>query len=388
MDRAVFKSRGDLEIGVAVPTAEESKMMYGMELHKKKIQPIWLRIQNNSQHNYWLLPSGMDPEHFSPSEVAFGFQGNSTKTNQEMADHFQNLHFKNPIQSNSSNEGYILVNLDEGFKAVDVDLLSQNSVENFTFIFEDPEFKGDFRLINFNDLYADKEIVIIENEDALRQALESLPCCTTNSSGKKDGDPINIILVGSFQDVGAALVRRNWHASEIIWSKAIWRTVKSFLTNERYRYSPVSPLYVYGRQQDMAWQKARGNINRRNHIRIWLSPFQYQGKSVFIGQVSRDIGVKFTLRSSTISTHIIDPDVDEARRYFVEDMFYSQAVTKLGYVKGVGATKKENPKLNLGGDPYFSDGYRAVLFFESRPYSMSDIEIANWEKPLSTSKEE
>jgi hypothetical protein len=148
LDRAVFKSRGDLEIGVAVPTAEESKMMYGMELHKKKIQPIWLRIQNNSQHNYWLLPSGMDPEHFSPSEVAFGFRGNSTKTNQEIADHFQNLHFKNPIQSNSSNEGYILVNLDEGFKAVDVDLLAQNSVESFTFIFEDPEFKGDFRLIN------------------------------------------------------------------------------------------------------------------------------------------------------------------------------------------------------------------------------------------------
>lgn len=388
MDRAVFKSRGDLEIGVAVPTAEESKMMYGVELHKKKIQPIWLRIQNNSQHNYWLLPSGMDPEHFSPSEVAFGFRGNSMKTDQEIADHFQNLHFKNPIKSNSSKEGYILVNLDEGFKAVDVDLLSQNSVENFTFIFEDPEFKGDFRLINFNDLYADEEIIIIENEDTLRQALESLPCCATNSSGKKDGDPINIILVGSFQDVGAAFVRRNWHASEIIWSKAIWRTVKSFLTNERYRYSPVSPLYVYGRQQDMAWQKARGNINRRNHIRIWLSPFQYQGKSVFIGQVSRDIGVKFTLKSSTISTHIIDPDVDEARRYFVEDMFYSQAVTKLGHVKGVGATKKENPKLNLGGDPYFSDGYRAVLFFESRPYSMSDIEIANWENPLSTSKEE
>ena len=233
------------------------------------------------------------------------------------------------------------MNLDEGFKAVDIDLLSQNSIENFTFIFEDPEFKGDFRLINFNELYAEKEIIAIENEDALRQALESLPCCTTNSNGKKDGDPVNIILVGSFQDVGAALVRRNWHATEIIWSKAIWRTFKSFLTNKRYRYSPVSPLYVFGRQQDMAWQKARGNINRRNHIRIWLSPFRYQDKSVFIGQISRDIGVKFTFKSSTISTHIIDPDVDEARRYFVEDMFYSQAVTKLGYVKGVGAIKKE-----------------------------------------------
>jgi hypothetical protein len=387
-ERVVFRNRGDLRIGVAVPTAEESKKMFGVDLYKKQIQPIWLYVKNSGQHNYWLLPSGMDPEHFSPSEAAFGFRGNSTKTNQEIVDHFQNLHFKNPITPNSSKEGYILVNLDEGFKAVDIDLLSQNSVENFTFIFEDPEFKGDFRLINFNDLYAEKEIITIENEDALRDALESLPCCTTNSKGNKNGDPINVILVGSFQDVGAALVRRNWHPTEIIWSKAIWRTIRSFLKNERYRYSPVSPLYVFGRQQDMAWQKARGNINRRNHIRIWLSPFQYQGKSVFIGQISRDIGVKFTFKSSTISTHIIDPDVDEARRYFVEDMIYSQAVTKLGIVKGVGRIEKDNPQLNLGGDPYFSDGFRAVLFFDSRPYSLTDIEIANWENPLSISQEE
>ena len=229
LERAVFSSRGDLRIGVAVPTAGESKIIYGVDLYKNHIQPIWLQIHNNSQHNYWLLPSGMDPEHFSPSEAAFGFQGNSTKTNQEIADHFQNLHFRNPIKPHSSKEGYILVNVDEGFKAVDIDLLSQKSVENFTFIFEDPEFKGDFRLINFNNLYAEKEIIPIDNEDTLRQALESIPCCTTNSKGKKDGDPINIILVGSFEDVGAALVRRNWHATEIIWSKAIWRTVKSFL---------------------------------------------------------------------------------------------------------------------------------------------------------------
>ena len=386
-DRSVFSRKGDLHVRVAVPTAEEATLLYGVKLHKKQIQAIWLQVKNSSEHTYWLLPSGMDPEHFSPSEAAFGFYGESTATNQKMYARFQSLHFNNPIQPNSTQEGYILVNLDEGFKAVDIDLLTQNSVENFTFIFEDPEFKGDFRLIDFQNLYTEEEIIVIENEDGLRQAIESLPCCTTNSKGRKNGDPINIILVGSFQDVGAALVRRNWHATEIIWSKAIWRTVKSFLINERYRYSPVSPLFVYGRQQDMAWQKARGNINRRNHIRLWLSPFRYNGKSVFIGQVSRDIGVKFTFKSATISTHIIDPEVDEARRYFVEDMFYSQAVTKFGYVKGVGTIKKENPQLNLGGDPYYSDGLRAVLFLDSRPYSLSQIEFANWENPLSNSME-
>ena len=138
----------------------------------------------------------------------------------------------------------------------------------------------------------------------------------------------------------------------------------------------------------MAWQKARGNINRRNHMRIWLSPIRYQGKSVYVGQISRDIGVKFTFKSSTISTHIIDPDVDEARRYLIEDMFYSQAVSKFGFVKGVGVIDKDNPKMNLGGDPYYTDGLRVVLFFNTRPYSLSDIEVENWENPQAISKDD
>ena len=117
--------------------------------------------------------------------------------------------------------------------------------------------------------------------------------------------------------------------------KPIWRTFKSFLQGERYRYSPISPLYVYGRRQDIAWQKARGTINERNHMRFWLSPIRFRGKKVFVGQISRDIGVKFTLKSPTISTHVIDPDVDEARRYFIEDLAYSQALTSFGFVKGV-----------------------------------------------------
>ncbi len=33
----------------------------------------------------------------------------------------------------------------------------------------------------------------------------------------------------------------------------------------------------------------------------------------------------------------------------------------LGYVHGVGACEPEHPKRNLTGDPYFTDGRRAVI---------------------------
>jgi hypothetical protein len=91
--------------------------------------------------------------------------------------------------------------------------------------------------------------------------------------------------------------------------------------------------------------------------------------------------VKFTPKSPTISTHVIDPDVDEARRYFAEDMAYSQALAKVGYAKGVGALSKRSPRYNLVGDPYYTDGLRAVLFFEFRPYTLSEIQTLDWEVP-------
>ena len=77
---------------------------------------------------------------------------------------------------------------------------------------------------------------------------------------------------------------------------------------------------------------------------------------------------------------MIDPDIDELRRYLVEDLLYSQALNRLGFVKGVGASSKAEPRLNLMDDPYYTDGLRAVMFFEPRPYSLSQLEVLDWER--------
>jgi hypothetical protein len=380
-DRAKSSVNGGVTVTVAVPTIEEATVIYGVKLASKQIQSVWVEIKNESADTYWFLPSGLDPQYFSPSEAAFGFHTSSDETNQRIDEHLQKLQFENPILPGSTASGFVLVHLDEGYKTIDIDLISRNAVKSFSFIIKDPDFKGDHKLVNFETLYDVEDIISIEDEEDFRRALEELPCCTTNSKGHEYGDPLNLVLVGSKNDILAALIRRNWHPTEIMWSQAIWRTFKSFLQGERYRYSPISPLFVYGRRQDIAWQKARGTINERNHMRFWLSPIRFRGKKVFVGQISRDIGVKFTLKSPTISTHVIDPDVDEARRYFTEDLAYSQALASFGFIKGVGTVSKEAPKMNLVGDPYYTDGLRAVLFFESRPYTLSDIDILDWEVP-------
>jgi hypothetical protein len=115
-------------------------------------------------------------------------------------------------------------------------------------------------------------------------------------------------------------------------------------------------------------------------MRFWLSPIRFRGQKVWVGQISRDIGVKFTLKSPTISTHVIDPYMDEAHNDLTQDLAYSQALIKVGYVKGAEGPQ---PKTTVGSarDVYYTtDGLRAVLVFGDRPASLATIDFFDWER--------
>ena len=144
----------------------------------------------------------------------------------------------------------------------------------------------------------------------------------------------------------------------------------------RYRTSPVSPLYLFGRQQDLSLQKARSTVDERNHLRLWLAPVRYKGMNVSVGQISRDIGVR--LSSKTFVTHKIDPAVDEARVYLGLDMFVSEHVAAYGYVEGVGRAPFNEPRYNYTNDPYYTDGKRLVLIMADEWTSIMDIERIDW----------
>jgi hypothetical protein len=73
--------------------------------------------------------------------------------------------------------------------------------------------------------------------------------------------------------------------------------------------------------------------------------------------------------------------VDEARIGLVQDLIYSQALVKFGFVKGPDPAPATRPHRNLTGDPYFTDGLRAVMVFERRPVALGETEVFEWEIP-------
>jgi hypothetical protein len=108
---------------------------------------------------------------------------------------------------------------------------------------------------------------------------------------------------------------------------------------------------------------------------------------VWFGQISRDIGVRLTDQTWNLTTHKIGPDVDFDRAYLLQDLLMSGFVEKYGYVNGVGAAPASAPRTNLTGDPYYTDGLRAVVFLSNETTSLGAIERLPWEVPPPPSQE-
>jgi hypothetical protein len=212
------------------------------------------------------------------------------------------------------------------------------------------------------------------DEAELHRRLVALPPCTRNRKGTFEGDPLNLVAVGNFETILSGFGPR-WDETETITFESCLRTFKAFALGSEYRYSPVSPLYVEGRSQDFALQKVRETINERLHLRLWVTPLRLEGKPVWIGQVSRDIGVRFTPRTWNLTTHKIDADVDDARDYVLDYLLEGGRVARVGYTEGVGAAARAAPRRNLTGDPYFTDGLRAVVIFSE---TRTNPTFLNW----------
>jgi hypothetical protein len=381
MERAQTKTDGDVRVTVAVPSAEESEQIFGFPLANKKIQPVWLEVENNSNNGFFLYHIAMDPDIYSSGEVAWKYQSSLYSKNSQKK--IYNLFRDNEIdwffKPGSTNSGFVYTNLKMGTKAVLVRLFAEKNVKEIAFFVEVPGFKADHHQIDPHTLYAEKDMVDLD-DDGLRQALEDLPCCMTNKDGTGESDPLNIVVIGPEEEIWPAFISRGWDESEVIYGASLGRTIASSLFGIRYRYSPMSALYFSGRPQDVGLQKARQTVDERNHLRLWLSPMRYKGMPVYIGQISRDIGVKLTTKSTTWTTHEIDPDIDEARDYLIQDLLESQKVAKIGLVEGVGKADPENPRYNLTASPYWTDGMRVVFVFSEEQTALDELEFFDWKR--------
>jgi len=385
----------DVTVSVAILTDEQARQHFGADLAKNGLQALYIKVRNESRHRLWFIRNTVDPDFYSPDEAAVLLKDSLSRDDLEtLRQHLRDESIRIQHQPLTITEGFLYLPRVEGGRYVDIrlggdvyesgakDALEAGWLNEVRFGFAVPLPDGlfDYEKLDAAHTYGDVELPDIDDPEELRVRLEGLPCCAANDDGEAFGDPLNVVLIGDSQDVLTALTRSGWSFTHRISLTTIGRMAGAALSGDSYPVAPVSNLYLFDRKQDFALQRARPTISQRNHTRFWLAPFTFQGSQVWVGQVSRDIGVKLTPNSPSFTTHVIDPEVDLTREYMLHSLLDAGLVAGFGFVQGSRHATRDEPAINLANDPYFSDGLRLVVALSPHPRPYHEVRSMRWEQ--------
>jgi LssY C-terminus len=166
------------------------------------------------------------------------------------------------------------------------------------------------------------------------------------------GDPVNLVLTGTLQQLNAAFKLAGWSQADRLGLASSWRMIRAFVFNSPYPTAPFSTLYLFGRGQDVGFQKAIDNSPRkRHHIRFWALSLAYAeanlGKASFwlnrdrppdadrvhwIGAGTKDTGISLTRLTFQI-THATDSDTNVERDYIIDELRKSGVIGEINSYK-------------------------------------------------------
>jgi LssY C-terminus len=196
----------------------------------------------------------------------------------------------------------------------------------------------------------------------------SVPSFTVTGDGLP-GDPINLVLIGDLRQLRTAFLAAGWSEADPLGLASSARMVLAFVTNSSYPTAPFSTFYLFGRAQDIGFQKAIDDSPRkRHHIRFWsrnleraedaLGTSEFwlntdrpadDAHALWIGAGTKDTGISLT-RLTFQFTHATDSDTNAERDFIVSEL------AKIGKIENV-TTFQAGQELTSGRvNHYITDG--------------------------------
>jgi hypothetical protein len=165
-----------------------------------------------------------------------------------------------------------------------------------------------------------------------------VPSFTITADGLP-GDPVNLALIGTLHQLRTAFATVGWSEADRLGLSSSWRMIRAFTFNSPYPTAPFSTLYLFGRGQDIGFQKAIDNSPRkRHHIRFWaLSLALAEGtvgtarfwlnterpaenaRVLWVGAGTKDTGISLTRLTFQI-THATDSDTNAERDHIIAEL--------------------------------------------------------------------
>jgi hypothetical protein len=193
-------------------------------------------------------------------------------------------------------------------------------------------------------------------------SLDDNPKITQTSDGRP-GDPLNVALIGTNEQVDAIMKAAKWDPAAALGILSDIKIAEGTVLSRPDANAPVSNLMLFGRKEDLAFeQPVGGNPRQRNHVRFWkIDKADDDGRPIWIGSASYDERVEFSDVTLQI-THRISPDLDKERDHLMADL---KATGQLAEDYVIDKFHSELKGRNGGGDPWYTDGALGVGVIEA-----------------------
>lgn len=178
----------------------------------------------------------------------------------------------------------------------------------------------------------------------------------------KDGNPgdmVNFLILGSEDEMQRTFTAAGWVKVDATVEDTIFHGILGSLSKEAYLTMPMSQLFLFGRSQDYGWAHAApvSVVTSRNHLRLWKAPFTVDGKTLWVGAATHDIGLERDQRNNGV-THKIDPDVDLERNYVEKSLASTGLVAEVSHFLPVNPMKEAR---TATGGSFHSNGEVLLL---------------------------
>lgn len=182
------------------------------------------------------------------------------------------------------------------------------------------------------------------------------------------GDPVNLAWLGSEGQIHQAMENAGWIRADDVDLRSSWGIIRSTLTRRSYPEAPVSPLVLFDRQQDFAYQQeVAGSPSKRHHVRFWrcpdgwMLPGGYPVDWLAAGTYDRSVGLSlFTLQV----THKIEENTDVERDFIVDSVRRADPAADVTVIENFSSGYHAR---NGGGDRIETDGDLPVIDLHDRP---------------------
>ncbi len=208
----------------------------------------------------------------------------------------------------------------------------------------------------------------------LQEVSRTLPA-RTETVNQSDADLINLVIVGSRQQVQTAFHDAGWVNSDVFTRHAFMRNFYAFLNNSGYPQEPMRAFYLNGAPADMKWQKSLNSYARRDHLRMWEWNDSATGQTMWLSASTHDTGAALSLKYHQF-VHHISPDIDDERSKVIRDLNAAGCVQSVHVVQRPGVPTMT---LSYNGDPIRTDG--SVAFVQLKDCQSTTPELAEVSAP-------